>query len=706
MRVGFALLISLVTLGSGCNLFLVPCDDDLQCTRDEACGSSGFCEPLANVEDAGANRPADAGTDAGPTTDAGSATDAGSVLDGGAGADAGGSDAGRAADGGAAADAGDLDGGGGTADGGGVTTDAGACPANLLPPDWWDACWGSRARYRLHHVHAEQDLVQFPVEVFLYAADFGGALPSLTALRFVDDDGQVMPYEVTGWFPDSKASLFVRAPGAKAGRDDAGFWLYWDNPEAGAPDGDNPAAVWANGYEAVLHLDELGVGTFSASLGNHPALGLGSPPGTTTGASGNGLVIGANTTLHPDDLDNHFAADGTLEVWIKEDILSQGPSSQLMGDGVPDSVHIYAAADTNRSIAVNFVGASTTGDVTLVQSLNDTSQWQHIGVSWGGSPARAGLLTNGTGYTTQITTVDWTANEQSAVLFDGFAGAVDEVRFSTVRRSTDWLEASYRSLRQRVVIAGDVPLAPSEIALGTGEGRAGDALVEWTFDDPPGSTVVSADVADGVMANMDLSGVDPDKATFSDGALHIEEGLRLTTDQVEELMDTCNAGDGLTVEAWVMPTSPYGGRVYNGAPVVHMLHPVQGGVRSFGIEASPTAPGPSRWHFPYRTKSGTGRTPAATQRLSADGEVHQLVQVIHLDAMAGTATMTAYLDGNPAGSDSSNSGWQIGSGHTLAVAGPTTSRREFFTGSIYYVGIWCRPLSLLEIAGNLASGPL
>ena len=70
-------------------------------------------------------------------------------------------------------------------------------------------------------------------------------------LRFVDQHGAELKYEIANWNPAGESQVWVRVPSLKS---DANITAYWGNSNAGLPSYANDGSVW-DGYFGVYHLE-------------------------------------------------------------------------------------------------------------------------------------------------------------------------------------------------------------------------------------------------------------------------------------------------------------------------------------------------------------------------------------------------------------------------------------------------------------------
>jgi hypothetical protein len=115
-------------------------------------------------------------------------------------------------------------------------------------------------------------------------------------LRFIDNSGSELKYEIARWNPAGESHVWVNIPTLKS---DANITMYWGNPNAGLPTYANDGSVWQD-YFGVYHLEQTsGPAQDSSPLNNHltalntPVLessGLAGTAYSTTDSANNGFL--------------------------------------------------------------------------------------------------------------------------------------------------------------------------------------------------------------------------------------------------------------------------------------------------------------------------------------------------------------------------------------------------------------------------------
>ena len=390
-----------------------------------------------------------------------------------------------------------IDGGGGGApdappiDGPGVIVIDAApidAPIDAVYGDpWVDTDYPVRVRLTVNNPGVEETLSDVPALVVLSTAavDYDIIDADGHGVAFFDNAGARLPHEIERWNPGGDSALWVRLPEIPDSSNPS-FWLYYGKPDA--PDETNSPGVWSNGYRAVWHLAEEGLGA------NHDD------------ATGNGSNVGSriNNTVAPDGIDaigraqnfdgnsDHIAfgnvsgfreTDDTLTLLARVQARSVNPngimnvigsSSNSESDGAWQLFWNNVSSETPNGWAGNI--RIDNGDTEVVRSdLGTLDSWQLLALTYDGDKVR--LYVDGE----EVSEEDQTGSIDSLIALrigdnmigsGDFDGYIDEVRISGVTRSASWLKVQHESLSQNLIefgatecLGGDCPSAAIAVRL-------------------------------------------------------------------------------------------------------------------------------------------------------------------------------------------------------------------------------------------------
>jgi len=393
---------------------------------------------------------------------------------------------GPGADSGQASDAGRPGGGGrsdaagqGVEDAGGPQNEAGpgsAFEAGVLcSGDPLDPLCAFQAKRKISFdaTKLAQPLVDFPVLVTLDPSriDYSKAQPDGHDLRFVDSDGTTwLAHEIERWQMGGTSSIWVKVPHFAPGEVHDIYMIYGSD---NTPLDHHAQAVFSADYAAVYHLsDDLSGHLVRDSLGQQHGMVAPSMSASDSVAArvGNGLTFdGADHRVQLGGLDMSGWTAFTLEAWVlqQEDvdarILCQADSSEAQE-------HVACLGVAGDKLRVFL---STQGEEGRAESYDapgaSTGSWSHLAVAWDAQSHELRVLRNGF--------LVRTFKHEGARLGDSalplilgsldvnderiLNGVVDEVRISSVARSSLWLQATVAAINESITTYGpEQPFLP------------------------------------------------------------------------------------------------------------------------------------------------------------------------------------------------------------------------------------------------------
>ncbi len=341
---------------------------------------------------------------------------------------------------------------------------------------WLDEDWAERRRLGFDNALRSEALGDFPVLVRLDASriDYAQVQDAGQDLRFVDPDGTPLAHEIERWDESGTSFVWVRVPRIDALSSDDFVWMYYGN--ASAPDAQDPAAVWSNGFEAVYHLDEdpgAGAGGVVDSTGRLDATNRGSSDATGWIGGAQEFDPLASAHLHlGNELDLvRDAATATLSAWVNADstlgshevvAISRGSGATVQSRagffvGNNGSIGVFARTlddDTDWNWRATTTTPITTGSWHWVTSVIDYAN-DSIQVFVDGVAQPMGAPASFIGTATQdsdATTAAIGAQDDGGSTF--WDGRLDEVRVAEAARSADWVSAQHAAMTDALVSFG------------------------------------------------------------------------------------------------------------------------------------------------------------------------------------------------------------------------------------------------------------
>ncbi len=290
-------------------------------------------------------------------------------------------------------------------------------------------------------------LTNFPLLVKLTpgnTADYGGFRgTSGYELRFwtnADLTGQELNYEIESFSTTSNSSIWVKVPALSK---NCSLWASWGDPaktnqQAYTTNG----AVWTEGFRGVWHMNQTNaLDSTSNRLDAVSVLNTG-----TLGLVGEAQSFnGSNSFMRVLDAVDPTAY--TISAWIRPAVTTSGTIIRRTDSGEAGSYsHQLNLNGSSKAIHYLFDGGSktVTGTTTLSAAswyylsgtaVNSGSMRLYLNGAEEGTPVSMGALwTGGDRWTIGKSNPDW------------FNGLIDEVRISSVVRSTNWIWACWMNL--------------------------------------------------------------------------------------------------------------------------------------------------------------------------------------------------------------------------------------------------------------------
>jgi len=328
----------------------------------------------------------------------------------------------------------------------------------------WLSGWRFRKKITVQHANIGGDLSDFPVYVKIDAdGDIGGEVSDTTNgkdIRFTDADGETLLKYEREFFEvdtgDCNAHFWVKVPDiytAPAGTQNE-IYIYY-NDGSGAVDGEDAENVWDANFLAVFHLIESGLDGSadevkdSTSNGNHGVGGGGDNAKVPVQADGKvykGLDFEHNDRDHI-EWATDFTPVGpyTAEFWLKPETAGNG---YRFMDGGSDG---FIEGAVNPYYKMGGTGTSLVTGANTAQS----GVWSYVVFTHDktlGDGKRQKLYLDTSEDDTANDDANITPDDPLQVSFDNssyaFDGIIDEVRFSDIARTADWIKFTYHNIHE------------------------------------------------------------------------------------------------------------------------------------------------------------------------------------------------------------------------------------------------------------------
>jgi uncharacterized repeat protein (TIGR01451 family) len=376
---------------------------------------------------------------------------------------------------------------------------------------WYDSDWQYRKAITIDGTQVVGNHSAFPVLISLTDGDLAAsALGSGYDILFTDDDGTTkLDYERQRWVSGTGELIaWVKIPSLTSGVDKT-IYLYYGNGTA--PDQQNAAAVWSNGYEAVYHLDD----DFTDATGNHA-------PGVNAGSVDVPGLIGDGQDFERDNNTDHIDVGSwsvagsqlTIQSWVRFESFTTGDGriiSKALDMAIEEHVFMLSTFNTatpsNWRMRIKTGTLDGTGTTTLIQPANtiNLNTWYLTAATYDGATMR--LLQNGG----QVASVNKTGNLRQngwsiylgnnplngTTNYKALDATLDEVRISSAARSSGWLTTEYNNQRPGATFYGVGP-EQAELRLSSASsqtfwvGKAATAISAITISEAAPTTITAA----------------------------------------------------------------------------------------------------------------------------------------------------------------------------------------------------------------------
>lgn len=315
-------------------------------------------------------------------------------------------------------------------------------------------------------VSGSNDLVDFPLLVSILDSDLrvqvqsnGNDIAFSNGTEWLDHEIELFEQVYNPRY--AKLVTWVRIP-LLSGSEDTVIYMYYGNSTMTSRQ--NPTDVWDSSYVGVWHLNQDPTGTIYDSTSNNN-------DGTSSGMNANDLVTGRigngldfdgyNDFIQTTSNEIKIASDFTIEAWFNADSTSMGHivwqgESTGNGGGIEEETHIGTGdcTDGNNNRISIFLDGYLDPDIDIAIDFYDTSNFNHfVGVfSDVDTTPKGDLFLNGESQGidsgNDIRRSNWNTNlriGRPGTNERYFNGIIDEVRVSTVARTTEWIATQYEN---------------------------------------------------------------------------------------------------------------------------------------------------------------------------------------------------------------------------------------------------------------------
>ena len=328
----------------------------------------------------------------------------------------------------------------------------------IVGSDWYSGSWNRRIKITIDSSNVDDDLTDFPV--FVDLADlpnsfFNNVQNDGDDIRITEDDGLTeLPFELVEINTGTKSGELYFKPDLISSTTDSSFFIYYDNSGASGYSAGHTYGsdnVWDSNYQAVYHFSDTPTGSFgditnsADSSGSNDATFGGTITGGTVaaGVAGSGYDFNNsnNSITTPDFVGG--ATDFTISYWIEDPTYND---DRVINGGGAYSVLIWPDNDNGLDCLVNSTsnrannggggnGDNLTGWVLHTCTYDSTTIRNYANGDPSGTDTYTGAVSD--------------PGSTNVIGSDGsrwMEEVLDEVRFSNIARSAEWISTEYNNL--------------------------------------------------------------------------------------------------------------------------------------------------------------------------------------------------------------------------------------------------------------------
>jgi sporulation protein YlmC with PRC-barrel domain len=319
---------------------------------------------------------------------------------------------------------------------------------------WWDNNWRYRQEVNITNIGIST-LTNFPI--YLNVTYDGNMSSNFFDLRFINgscsgEQNLQLAHESEN-YTSSKADVWIKIPSLTTGTNS--ICMYYNNSAASS--GENSTGVWDENFRGVYHLSETGTSTNRSDSTQY-----GNNMNAITGFDGDedvvGIVGGATDFDGIDDimlgpssssLTGDYLQKATFSAWVKH---STSPTDYIAALKRSAAHSTLFSLDGDSAGNLGFL-TRTYGDISHTwltggSGLNDNN-WHRVTAVIG--ELNRSLYIDGQFIASDNLGIQNVSGNTAEFAIGGFNvanllfnGSIDEVRFSRINRSADWINQTYQ----------------------------------------------------------------------------------------------------------------------------------------------------------------------------------------------------------------------------------------------------------------------
>jgi hypothetical protein len=299
------------------------------------------------------------------------------------------------------------------------------------PSDWWNSSWQYRMNITIDHSKVASDISNFSVLVDLTNLAFVGKTQTNGQdFVFTDINNSKLDHQIETYNASTGHLIaWVRIPFLSSATDTT-LRIYYHNPTC--TDQQTPTGVWDKDYLMVLHLND-GTLQCNDSTVNGNGGTLTGNVAQASGEIGSGLNFTGGYVTLPQVCTNQ--TQFTFSAWI----YAQSGARYFISEWANyQGAFLQVSGDSQVQMYVNGI---------MVSKSVSLNQWHYVVGTYDGITAKL-WLDGGSPSSASVSGLTWPSGQNMFLgdRFDHlrqFYGLVDEVRVSSVARSSAWISTEY-----------------------------------------------------------------------------------------------------------------------------------------------------------------------------------------------------------------------------------------------------------------------
>ena len=317
---------------------------------------------------------------------------------------------------------------------------------------WADANYNHKKLVTIANGKVAGDETDFPILISITDSDLTGCLANGYDIKFYNADEDTQLKHERESFDNSIGTLraWVKIPSLSSTSDTL-LYMYYEYPSESSDQAD-PENVWDANFTAVYHMNDKTTSTVvdSTSNGRDGIKGAANQPlETTSGKIGNAQDYETDGS-HKIDVSSDVGiglSSFSIETWVKRESVGEFHHVWSYGEAVNHKgLHWRFNSDSTFKFA--FRG----DDLDTVDTFTTDTWYSLAGTYHQGTDAR-NIYVNGSPNVNDTAIIDFQipSNKNSGIGYKAwtntqyFDGIIDEVRISTIARSSEWIQTTYNT---------------------------------------------------------------------------------------------------------------------------------------------------------------------------------------------------------------------------------------------------------------------